>query len=204
MPLPSYEELHDETWIGLIQEKYAREISQLKLMRFTDVYFIRQTGQPFSIFPMLARIVLNYVFGSGDSMTLLRVGDSLSAVAYQPYVVHIDGYAYGAVGYQRIKFATMFDDGTLLQTVNHRGSASHNDRHRFIAQFCLTETGQNGGFKDTWRMHIQRAERLAKIRATISPLRVSDILQMERRADQIIAGGIPDRWDAGSHKKDED
>lgn len=203
MPLPTYEELHDATWTRLIPEKYAEELRQLKLMRFTEIYFIQETCAPFSIFPLLAQIIFNYVMGRGRGIALMRVGESLRAVVYQPYVVNADGFAYGAVGYNRIKFATLFEDGTLLHTMNHHRSAKHNDQHRFIAQYCLTETGQNGSFKDTWRMHIQRVERLAKTRAALSPLRVSDMIRMEMRADTILSGSVPESWEEIRRKRDE-
>ena len=203
MSISTYEELHDETWVRLIQGTFANEYKQLKLMRFTEAYFIRETGKPFSLFPMLAQMVVSYVLGRGNPASILRVGDGVSAVTYRPYLVHPDGYAYGVVGDNRIRFVTMIDDGTLLHTINHPGSARHNDQHRFIAQYCLSDSGFNGGFKDTWRMHIQRVERLAKIRAVISPLRVSDMIRMELRADQIIAGETPGSWEEITRKKDE-
>ena len=204
MPFSTYEDLHDDAWTLLIQKNYKREISQLKLMKFDETYYIRETGRPFSIFPMLAFLAVHYLFGSGEPLALLRVGGLLSAIAYQPYLVHIDGYAYGVAGYNRIKFATLFDDGTLLHTTNHQRSTTHHPEYRFIAQFCLTDTGTNGTFKDTWRMHIQRVERLAKTRAVISPLRVSDIIRMEMRADSILTGNAPEHWDDRSAKKEEE
>jgi hypothetical protein len=204
MPISAYEELHDETWTRLIQETFAKELSQLKLMRFTEMYFIRETGQPFSLFPLLAQVVVSYVLGRGNPVPILRVGDGLSAVSYRPYVVHPDGFAYGVISDNRIRFVTMIDDGTLLHTMNHRSTARHNEQYRFITQYSLTENGYNGTFKDTWRMHIQRVERLAKIRAVIAPLRVSDMIRMEMRADQIIAGETPESWETITRKKDND
>jgi len=203
MAFATYEDLRDDKWTLPIREKFAKEIRQLKSMRFDEAYYIREIGQPFSLLPLLVYISTSYLIGRGSGIALLRAGSWLRFVAYQPYVVHSDGYAYGAVGYNRIKFATLFEDGTLLHTMNdHRPAVTNNDQHRFIGQFCLTETGHNGTFKDTWRMHIQRVERLAKTRAAISPLRVSDIIRMEMRADEIITGGMPESWDEISMKKD--
>lgn len=204
MPAATYEDIHDETWVRLVQQTFANELKQLKLMRFTEAYFIRETGKPFSLFPLLAQIVVNYVLGRGNPAPILRVGEGLSAVSYRPYLVHPDGYAYGVVSDNQLRFVTMIEDGTLLHTINHPSSARHNDRHRFIAQYCLMETGSNGTFKDTWRMHIQRVERLAKIRNVISPLRVNDMIRMEMRADQIIAGETPESWEEIIKRKDKE
>jgi hypothetical protein len=198
----TYQEIHEDKMKGVIQTQFADEIAQLRQLEFVEEFYFREQGHPLSFLVYIPDLILDYFSLFECIRPILRVEGLLRLIGYSPYFVHKDGYAYGVVTYGQIKYATMFDDGTMLQTVNHKRWAQSEPRYDFIRQACLSQTGK-GTFANAWQMHVNKVNELAQTRSVVAPLRVSDIIRMEMHADRIIIGMKPDPWNDSITKKND-
>ena len=199
MQLPAYDEVHDDKIISEVQVRFAKETRQLRKLGFTEEFYIRETipsSISFMWLFLLAYVVHRYFF----SASVFRVNPLLHISTFNPYVIHEDGYAYTVMGNGRIKYATIFDDGTLLHTITGEAFKHSNmPQHRYLFQMP-----HPGDAAQSWQAHVKKVGQLVNEgRSVISPLRISDVIQMEMRADQILSGQAVDEWDDSSHKKNE-
>lgn len=204
MPLANYDEVHDNEMIAAMQVRFAKEMRQLRTLGFNEEFYIRETGsllQGYSLssfimlFIMLIYLARDYFFRAA----IFRAPHLLHISFYNPYLIHEDGYAYSVVGNGRIKYATIFDDGTLLHTITGESFKHVNvPEKRYLFQMPYP-----GDIAQSWQAHTQKVESLVNEgRSVISPLRVSDVMRMEVRSDAILSEEMPEAWDKISAKKD--
>jgi hypothetical protein len=184
MKLSSYDEVLKDS-VGMdVQARYVDEIRRLRTLGFDEEFYLRETAFPFSavlLFPFLI-----YMFVRGER---IRAGGLLQAMVFNPFLIHKSGDTYCTMTKQGVKYATTFDDGTLLTTTTFNNGVETNLAYQFIRQHTVT-----GGIVGAWDHHVHYMNNLIDEGCrVIAPIGMKDVIRIEQRTDKIITGiGLDD------------
>lgn len=183
MKLVTYDEVLKDSVTVDLRDRFADEIRCLETLGFSDEFYLRETAFPFSAIILLPIVFLMYWKGER-----VAIGSRLQVMAYNPYLIHQDGYGCSLISKLGMRYMTMFDDGTLLATMNYDNGSSSNPNYRFVCQNI-----PNADAEGAWRKHVQSVDSLSSERRTaIAPIGMKDVMRMENRYNHIIVGLMPD------------
>jgi hypothetical protein len=187
MPWYQYIEVHKDLVEADMQSHYKREIQQVRAFGFNEEFYICEKRFPFSVI-----LDFDVIRGLAAKGILWRRGSLYRLLVYSACLIHEDGYVYAAILKNRVKFVTMFDDHTIVQTCSFRGNfmrGSSPDRS-YILQIC-----RSGNIADTWAMHQSRVKQMAEQGRTVMPIMsMQDASRIERRTDEIQIYGYAKPW----------
>jgi len=175
---PMYEEIHKDKVESLIQARFAPEIRAVRALGFNEEFYIRVVDFPLSAalaFPMLLYLQLRGA--------VLRVNGLLQSMYYNPYLIHEEGYAHALVSKRfGVRYATMFEDGTLLHSqVSRWIGVARAERH------YIRQVPYHGDLARTWQAHIRAVQRLTdEGREATSLIHMHDIVRLERYTDALL------------------
>ena len=193
MPWFQYIELHKDLVEADMQAHYRHEIRQVRALGFNEEFYVCEKRFPFSII-----LDLDVIQGLAAKGILWRRGNLYRLLVYSACLIHEDGYAYATVLKNRVKFVTMFDDKTIVQTCSYRGNFMRGSSPdgSYILQIC-----RSGSVAETWAMHQSRVKALAEQGRTVMPvLSMQDASRIERRTDEIQIYGYARPWQ--EHEKE--
>jgi len=187
MPWFQYIELHKDLVEADMQAHYSHEIQQVRVFGFNEEFYVCEKRFPFSIL-----LDFDVIQGLAAKGILWRRGSLYRLLVYSACLIHEDGYAYATILTNRVKFVTMFDDQTIVQTCSFRGNFMRGSSPdgSYILQIC-----RSGSIAETWAMHQARVKHVAEQGRTTMPiLSMQDASRIERRTDEIQIYGYAKPW----------
>jgi hypothetical protein len=187
MPWFQYSELHKDLVEADMQAHYHHEIQQVRALGFHEEFYICEKRFPFSVI-----LDFDVIHGLAARGILWRRGSLYRLLVYTACLIHEDSYAYATILKNRVKFVTMFEDQTIVQTCSYRGNfmRGSNADGSYILQIC-----RSGRIAETWAMHQSRVKQLAAQGRTVMPLHsMQDASRLERRTDEIQIYGYAKPW----------
>ena len=182
-----YSELHKDLVEADMQAHYKYEIQQVRAFGFNEEFYICEKRFPFSII-----LDFDVIQGLAAKGILWRRGSLYRLLVYSACLIHEDDYAYATILTNRVKFVTMFEDQTLVQTCSYRGNFMRGSSAdgSYILQIC-----RRGSVAETWAMHQSRIKQLAEQGRTVMPIHsMQDASRLERRTDEIQIYGYAKPW----------
>lgn len=194
MPWFQYIELHKDLVEPDMQAYYSHEVQHVRAFGFNEEFYVCEKRFPFSII-----LDFDLIQGLAAKGILWRRGNLYRLLIYSAYLIHEDGYAYATILTNRVKFVTMFDDQTIVQTCSFRGNFMRGSSvdGSYILQIC-----RSGSIAETWTMHQSRVKQLAEERRTAMPIHsMQDASRIERRTDEIQIYGYAKPWQEREKEK---
>jgi hypothetical protein len=182
-----YSELHKDLVESDMQAYYRHEIQQVRAFGFNEEFYICEKRFPFSII-----LDFDVIQGLAAKGILWRRGSLYRLLVYSACLIHEEAYAYATILTNRVKFVTMFEDQTLVQTCSYRGNFMRGSSAdgSYILQIC-----RSGNIAETWAMHQSRVKQLAEQGRTVMPIHsMQEASRLERRTDQIQIYGYAKPW----------
>ena len=181
MRLSEYQELHKDKIEFTIQERFADSMRQLYELGFTEEFYIREAWFPLSALVMSPLMLILYSTGE-----IVRVGGALRVMAFNPFIIHEEGFAYAEVMKIGVNYITLFDDGTILRTPTFHADQTSRREDRYIIQNANNPALT---FHTAWRQHVWKVKKLMGYgQTTIAPLTVKDIMSYEAQIDRLALG----------------
>jgi hypothetical protein len=176
-----YIELHKSKVEQDIQLAYAEEIRQVLALGFAEEYYVCEKHGPFTRF-----LEADVVWRLSKYGGVWRTGPWWSLLIYGAFMLHEEAYAYATVVKDRIKFVTMFEEGTIVHTSSfHRLIRGSVPERKYIFQL-----GELGNVDKTWQMHQNKVREIANRGiAAVSLMNMHDSVVIETYIDEIQMHG---------------
>lgn len=189
-----YIELHKDLVAPDMQAHYKREIEHVRAFGFNEEFYICEKRFPFSI-------VLDFdvIQGLAAKGILWRRGSLYRLLVYSACLIHEEGYATATILRNRVKFVTMFEDHTIVQTCSYRGNFMRGSSAdgSYILQIC-----RSGNIAETWALHQSRVKHLAEQgRRVMSINSMQEASRIERHTDRIQIYGSAKPWRENEKQK---
>ena len=189
-----YIELHKDKVENDIQFEYSGEIQQVLSLGFQEEFYVCEKHPPFSII-----LEIDVVWKLSASGAVWRMGPMFSLLIYGVFAIHNDGHAYATVVKDRVKFVTMFEDGTIV----HTSSFNRMIRGSVPEQKYIFQASDKGTILDTWLLHQSLVEQIAgQGKAVISLVNMQDATNIEHRIDDIQLHGTSTPWRENNKKRE--
>ncbi|HEX2905682.1 MAG TPA: hypothetical protein VHO69_02400 [Phototrophicaceae bacterium] len=183
MPLATYEPIQKSKVEYQIQDRYQREITELKTLGFRDLSYTREVFFPYSVLVFFFLYPIMRL-----NREIFHIEAPLRYVLLSPLLVSEAAGTYAFVFGRGVKFYTECQDGTVLLSCTFPGADDRHPESQFYGFYARAKNER--AIATVWQQHQARIKQLEQAGApALLSLSLEHFESLSQREDHALLWG---------------